>query len=76
MRRRGGVLIRVDPMVAVSRYRARTTIDRVATGEMLARVQISLRHNPIESVAREFEHIVEQLDGSSLAALQAANKGV
>jgi hypothetical protein len=70
------VLIQVDPALAEWRYRARTTIDRVATGEMLARVRISPRHNPIEWIAHEFEHIVEQLDGVSLPSLQAANKGV
>ena len=70
------VLIRIDPALAEWRHRARTTIDRVATGEMLARVRISPRHNPIEWIAHEFEHIVEQLDGVSLPSLQAVNKGV
>ena len=74
--RRLRVLIRVDPALGEWRHRARTTIDRVATGEMLARVSISPRHNPIEWIAHEFEHIVEQLDGVSLRSLQAANKGV
>jgi len=74
--RRLRVVIRIDPALAEWRYRARTTIGRVATGEMLACVQISLRHNPIEWIAHEFEHLVEQLDGVSLPSLEAANKGV
>jgi hypothetical protein len=70
------VLIRVEPKLAERPYRAMTTIERVVTGEVLARVLISERHNPIEWLAHEFEHVIEQLDGLRLAALEAANRGV
>ena len=69
------ILIRVDPALVERSYRARTSFARTPTGALVARVHISLRTNPAEWIAHELEHVVEQLDGSSLPALAAGRQG-
>jgi hypothetical protein len=69
------VLIRIDPALSDRSYRARTTFSRAAAGRLLARVQISLRVDPIEWIAHELEHVIEQLDGLSLPAMAAHYRG-
>jgi hypothetical protein len=69
------VLIRIDPGLWGRSYRARTSFGRTSAGTILARVQLSLRVDPIEWIAHEFEHVVEQLEGVSLPALAAQLRG-
>jgi hypothetical protein len=68
------VLIRVDPGLMERSYRARTSFVR-PPGALVARVHISQRTNPVEWIAHELEHVVEQLDGLSLPALAASRQG-
>ncbi len=70
------VVIRIDPALVERSYRARTLIARTPSGEIFARVDVSLRLNPVEWIAHEFEHLIEQLDGLGLPALAAGHKGV
>jgi hypothetical protein len=70
------VVIRIDPALVERSYRARTSIARTSSGEIFARVDVSLRLNPVEWIAHEFEHLIEQLDGLDLPALAARHKGV
>ena len=69
------VLIRIDPALRERTFRARTTFARTAAGSLVARVDISLR-DPIEWIAHELEHVVEQLDGLRLPALADEFRGV
>jgi len=69
------IMILVDPALAERSYRARTWFGRTPAGSLVARVHISLRTSPIEWIAHELEHVVEQLDGLSLPALAAARQG-
>jgi len=69
-------LIRVDPALAERSYRARTWFGRTPAGVLVARVHISLRTSPVEWIAHELEHVVEQLEGLSLPALAADRQGV
>lgn len=69
------IMILGDPALAERSYRARTWFGRTAAGSLVARVHISLRTNPVEWIAHELEHVVEQLDGLSLPALAAARQG-
>ncbi len=70
------VVIRIDPGLVERSYRARTTIARAPSGEIFARVHVSPRLNPVEWIAHEFEHVIEQLDGLDLPALAAGHQGV
>lgn len=70
------VVIRVDPALVDRSYRARTWFARAPSGGIFARVHVSLRLNPVEWIAHEFEHVIEQLDGVDLPALAAGHKGV
>ena len=70
------VVIRVDPALADRSYRAQTWFARTPSGDLFARVRVSLRLNPIEWIAHEFEHVIEQLDGVDLPALAAGHKAV
>lgn len=69
------VLMRLDPALVDRAYRARTSIHRTTSGILVAQVQLSVRTNPVEWIAHELEHIVEQLEGLRLPALAAANQG-
>jgi hypothetical protein len=69
------VLIRIDPGLGDRGYRARTLIHRTAAGSLLALVQVSVRVDPVEWIAHEIEHIVEQLEGVRLSELAAVNRG-
>jgi hypothetical protein len=51
-----------------SDVRATTAITRQPDGRKLARITIPPRHDVVELIAHEFEHIIEQLDGVDLAA--------
>ena len=69
------ILIRVDPALVERRYRALTSFGRTPVGALVARVHISLRTNPVEWIAHELEHVLEQIDGVSLPALAAGRQG-
>lgn len=60
------VVVNVDPLIMVSRFRARSTIRRYDSGLIVALVSVGPRGDLIEWLAHEFEHIVEQLDGWNL----------
>lgn len=70
------VHIVLDPTIADRSYRARSTIDRARSGALHARVHLLLGGNPVEWIAHEFEHLVEQLDGLDLERLAADRRGV
>ena len=69
------VLMRIDPALVDRSYRARTSIHRTTAGSLVAQVQLSVRTDPVEWIAHELEHIVEQLEGLSLPALAAIHQG-
>ena len=69
------VLMRLDPALVDRSYKARTAIHRTTSGILVAQVQLSVRTDPVEWIAHENEHIVEQLEGLSLPALAAVNHG-
>jgi hypothetical protein len=56
---------RIDPLL----YRARSTIHRSQIGPIVALVDIGVFGSPIEWIAHEFEHLVEQIEGVRLPAL-------
>ena len=62
------------PASSRSDVRAMTTIRREPDGRRIARITMAPRHDIVELLAHEFEHIVEQLDGVDLAA-QATRSG-
>jgi hypothetical protein len=69
------VLIRVDPKLLDRSFRARTRIDWPMAGGLLARVAISPGGSPVEWIAHELEHILEQIEGLDLPALAAQRRG-
>jgi hypothetical protein len=64
------VIVRVELAGRVKQVRARSRLDRHATG-LTATVQIDLRHPTlyIEHIAHELEHVLEYLDGTDLPRL-------
>ena len=70
------VLVRIDGLIAFCSCRARSVIHRTREGPIVAIVGISPSGNPIEWIAHEFEHLLEQLDGLRLADLAFHTKGV
>lgn len=48
--------------------RARTRIERGRDGTLSAAIQLVGREDPVELIAHEFEHIIEQLDGIDLSS--------
>ena len=59
------VVIRIDPALVDRSYRAQTRFARAPSGDIFARVHVSLRLNPVDWIAHEFEHVIEQLDGAA-----------
>jgi hypothetical protein len=70
------VVVRIDPTLVDRSYRAQTRFARAPSGDIFARVHVGLRLNPVEWIAHEFEHVIEQLDGVDLPALAAGRNGV
>jgi hypothetical protein len=57
--------------------RATTGFVRTADGQLLANVDIVQSNTPVELIAHELEHVIEQLDGVDLAArVGRSNSGV
>jgi hypothetical protein len=57
--------------------RARTAFMRKANGQLLANVDIVWSNSPVEVIAHELEHVIEQLDDVDLAAkVSHSNSGV
>jgi hypothetical protein len=67
--------VRVDPRIVDKPYRARTTINRLSSGAIVADIDIAPVRDPIEWIAHEFEHLIEQLDGLKLADLARRRQG-
>lgn len=63
------VTAHLDPAIAERSYRARSVIHRLRTGEMVAVVSIAPHGSPIEWLAHEFEHVLEQVEGLHLPSL-------
>jgi hypothetical protein len=70
------VRVRLNPALDPTRMRARSIISRVKGGLLIVRVELSPAGSPIEWIAHEFEHIVEQLEGLPLRTLADQRAGV
>jgi hypothetical protein len=70
------VIVRRDRSLEPRSYRAKSTIQRLRTGELLAIVDIGPHGNPVEWIAHEFEHILEKIDGLHLPTLAGKRSGV
>jgi hypothetical protein len=58
---------------STERVRARATVSTDADGRRTARVQIRALDDPVELIAHEVEHVIEQLDGIDLSARAAVH---
>src|SRR5262245_53239683 len=65
--------VRVDVKLTQTLYRARTTFRRYSSGLIVADVRIGPGPHRGESIAHEFEHILEQLDGQDLKQMARNN---
>ena len=63
------VRVRFDWHIDPHLYRARTTIHRLEVGPIVALVDIGIFGDPVELLAHEFEHLVEQIEGIRLTEL-------
>ena len=70
------VRVRIDVLIAFCTCRARSVIQRTGAGAIAAMVGISPSGSPIEWIAHEFEHLLEQVDGVELADLAVHANGV
>jgi len=70
------VRVRVNRAIEHRPYRARSIIHRSRSGAILALVDIGPRGSPVEWIAHEFEHVLEQIDGVPLAELARKQIGV
>jgi hypothetical protein len=70
------VVVRWAPGLEQRSYRARSTIQRLRTGGLLAVVAISPHGNRAELIAHEFEHILEQIERLHLPTLAGSSSGV
>jgi hypothetical protein len=67
--------LRVDSRIVDKPYRARTTINRLTSGAIVADIDIAPVGDPTEWIAHEFEHLIEQLDGLELSDLERRRQG-
>jgi hypothetical protein len=63
--------VSVDPALLESGFCARSTIRRYRSGLIVVAVTIKPASHPVEWIAHEFEHVLEQLDGWNLGRLAA-----
>jgi hypothetical protein len=70
------VRVRTDMRIVDKPYRARTTICRLASGAVVAAIDITAFGDPTEWLAHEFEHLIEQLEGVELRDLERRRQGV
>jgi hypothetical protein len=70
------VVVRVNPAIVERSFRARSVIRRSRSGLILALVEIGPLGSPVEWIAHEFEHVLEQLDGLPLRQLAGRTGGV
>jgi hypothetical protein len=71
------VNLQLNPAIALDRsYRALTVIRRSPFGWILASVEISPAGSPVEWIAHELEHVIEQIEGIRLPALVDREAGV
>ena len=64
----------VDPRLTDGPIRARSVINRLRSGAVVAFVSIGASPDPAEWLAHEIEHVIEQLEGVKLHALAAMNQ--
>lgn len=57
------VLLRLDPTLPKSRFRAKSTIRRYSSGLLVVTVAVAPSADQAEWIAHEFEHVLEVLDG-------------
>lgn len=69
------VRVHIDLAIDQRSFRARSVILRCRNGEMIATVAIGPGGSPVEWIAHEFEHILEQLEGLHLPSL-AGTSGI
>jgi hypothetical protein len=67
--------VKVDSRVDGA-FRARTTISRLHSGDVVAVIALSPFGDPTEWLGHEFEHVVEQLEGLPLPELAHQRAGV
>jgi hypothetical protein len=70
------VRVRVNREIEHRDYMARSVIHRSRSGAIVALVDIGPRGSPVEWIAHEFEHVLEQIDGVRLAELARRQIGV
>jgi hypothetical protein len=63
------IRMHVNGLIVSQRFRARTRIFRFESGVMIAEVELRTPWSPEEWIAHELEHVLEQIDGVSLADL-------
>ena len=63
------VLVRINVGLADRNYRARSVIRRARSGLIFMFVDLSPQGSPVEWIAHEFEHALEQLEGVALSDL-------
>lgn len=68
------VLVRRNMNILERSYRARSLIRRARSGMVLVLVEISPAGNPVEWIAHEFEHALEQLEGVPLSDLAGRSR--
>lgn len=69
------VRVRRNPGLVERSYRAKSVIVRARSGVIVVLVELSSHGSPVEWIAHEFEHVLEQLDGVRLRQL-AGRSGV
>jgi hypothetical protein len=63
------VLLRVNPLLPNSLFRARSTIKRYTSGLVLVDVEVGMGADQAEWIAHEFEHVIETIEGRDLQGL-------
>ncbi len=63
------VTAELDPTIGHRSFRARSVIHRLRTGETVAFVSIASHGSPVEWLAHELEHVLEQVEGIDLRSL-------
>jgi hypothetical protein len=69
------LMARYDSRLFGHHFRARSSIRRYDSGLMLVAIDIGPTSDPVEMIAHEFEHVLEQLEGLDLRARAARGSG-
>jgi len=63
------VLLRVNPLLPRSLFRAKSTIKRYTTGLVIVDVEVAEGADQAQWIAHEFEHVLETIEGRDLEGL-------